>query len=142
MIKFCLYRLDNVHCALFFLNDKRSSALNAFCKSELYRLQDAIMAMCKHIRRRYKRMNVVERHTVRKSEMEGEGGKNCDRGKRQESTGEEPESETVDSVEKQCSYCETAVSAFSIHTGYRQTQSMGENQTFLPMQNIYIYNII
>lgn len=35
-----------------------------------------------------------------------------DRGKWQELTGGQPWSETVDSVEKECGYCETAVSAF------------------------------
>lgn len=44
--------------------------------------------------------------------------KNCDR----ELIGAEPWSETVDSVEKQCGYCETAVSAFSALTGQSQTR--------------------
>lgn len=52
---------------------------------------------------------------------------NSDRGKWQEVIGGEPESETVDSVKKLCGYCETAVSAFSIHTGHlAHTQSTGK----------------
>lgn len=42
--------------------------------------------------------------------------KNSDRWKWQEVTGRKPGSETVDSVEKLCGYCETAVSASSIYT--------------------------
>ena len=51
-------------------------------------------------------------------ESETEKKKNCDR----ELIGAEPWSETVDSVEKQCGYCETAVSAFSALTGQSQTR--------------------
>lgn len=70
--------------------------------------------------------NLWNRVGGRREIGESETEKNNDRGKWQELIGGEPWSETVDSVKKQCGYCETAVSAFSIHAGHHHTRSMDE----------------
>lgn len=86
--------------------------LDSVFKSKQYRLTDKThkLNLCNRVGGRTDRKRKSKKVTQRK--------KNSDR----ELIGAEPWSETVDSVEKQCGYCETAVSAFSALTEQSQTR--------------------
>lgn len=98
--------------------------------------RNTMTAMCAHTWKTHHKTHAqseVGGQTERKEKL-WEIGRNGDRVKRQELIGGEPKSETVDSVEKQCCYCQTAVSAFSVHTHtHTRTNSMDR------YQNTYMY---